>query len=234
MRIDCETTTEPDSCDEASEMFETSQGSQVGTERTTSVKPVSGRTQAEAAGVFEGASSANHGLPSPPEVLSLIALKSFQAIHPTKPEERSGFLQYLEKEREVRILDLRSGSLIITVECGSLEILEGLWKDYKTGRMNEMAQKYLVTEDILKELGLTWVKITTTILEGEYQDCLKHFMPSIGEFVTLYAADHFIVRLNQSRIMNWMRQKWRATGQYIGVNNRNGSDLRVHWERVKL
>ncbi|KAJ7388923.1 hypothetical protein OS493_034847 [Desmophyllum pertusum] len=39
-----------------------------------------------------------------------------------------------------------------------------------------MAQKFLVTEDLLKELGLTEAKLTTTILEEEYGACRKHFL----------------------------------------------------------
>ncbi len=141
---------------------------------------VSGQTQAEAGEALGVASSATHGLPSPQDVLSLIALECFQAIDPSKQEELNGFLRYMKEEHKVVIVDVQSGSLIMTVECGSLEILEGLWKDYKTGLLNEMAQKYLVTEDILKELGIAGVKLTTEFLEEEYTACKEHFMPSFG------------------------------------------------------
>ena len=67
------------------------------------------------------------------------------------------------------------GSLIITVECSSLLILDELWEDYYTGYINEMAQRYLVTEDILKEFGLSEVKLMTTIMESEYRKCRYHF-----------------------------------------------------------
>ncbi|KAJ7388941.1 hypothetical protein OS493_034872 [Desmophyllum pertusum] len=60
--------------------------------------------------------------------------------------------------RKVLIVDTKSGSLIITVECSSLEILDGLWDDYCAGHLSEMAQKFLVTEDVMKELGVTEVK----------------------------------------------------------------------------
>ncbi len=80
------------------------------------------------------------------------------------------------------IVDTKSGSLIITVECGSLEILDELWEDYCTGYLNEMAQRFLVSEEILKELGLIEVKLTTTILEEEYRACREHFFQYLGEF----------------------------------------------------
>ena len=79
-------------------------------------------------------------------------------------------------------VDAQSGSLIVTVECSSLEILEGLWNDYCAGRLNEMAQKFLVTEDVLKKFGLTEVKLTTTILEKEYRACRGYFLQCSGKF----------------------------------------------------
>ncbi|KAJ7388926.1 hypothetical protein OS493_034852 [Desmophyllum pertusum] len=100
----------------------------------------------------------------------------FQSIDPSNPEEFNGYLQYLKDVRQVLIVDLKQGSLIITVECSSLEILEGLWEDYCTSHLNEMAQKFLVTEDLLKELGLTEAKLTTTILEEEYRACREYFV----------------------------------------------------------
>jgi len=82
----------------------------------------------------------------------------------------------LEKVRKTLIVDTQSGSLIITVECRSLEMLDELWSDYCTGFLNEMAQIFLVTEEILRELGLTEVKLTTTILEEEYRACQEYLL----------------------------------------------------------
>ncbi len=128
----------------------------------------------------------NHGIPSPQEVLSFIAFKTFQPVDPSKPEELHGFLEYMEKVRKVLIVDTHQGSLIITVECNSLEILDKLWEDYCTGYLNEMAQKYLVSEDLLKELGLIDVRLTTTILEEEYKACREHLLQYSGEFKVLF------------------------------------------------
>ena len=77
----------------------------------------------------------------------------------------------MEKVRKVIIVDCSQGSLIITVECSSLEILEELWQDYCIGNLGRVVQQYLVTEDLLKELGLTEVKLSTTIDEKDYRDC---------------------------------------------------------------
>ena len=108
------------------------------------------------------------------------------AIAPRTQEGLSDFLIYMEKVRKVLVVDKASGSLIITVECSSQEILDGLWQDYLTGHLNEMAQQLLVTEDILREFGLLEVKLKITILEAEYLACRKCFLHFQGEFWCLF------------------------------------------------
>lgn len=93
-------------------------------------------------------------------------------------EDFNGFARYMKEVREAIVLtvdDGMPGSLIITVECGSLEILNDLWQDYCTGNLGRVVQKYLVTEDVLKDLGLTELKLTTTINGSDYMDCQKYF-----------------------------------------------------------
>ena len=114
--------------------------------------------------------------PMAQKVLNLAASKYLQpeSIDETQPEKLNGFVRYLRNKRNVEIVDVRRGTLIVTVESSSRESFEGLWEDYCTGYLNEMAQKFLVTEDILKELDITVVTLTTTIQEQEYRDCLKY------------------------------------------------------------
>ena len=114
-------------------------------------------------------------------VMNFITRYYLQVIRPSTEEGLNRFLEYLKEVRKVLVVDTQKGSLIITVECSSLEILEGLWEDYRTGHLNDMAQKYLVTEDILKELGLIEVKLMTTILEDEYRACREYFLQKPGE-----------------------------------------------------
>ena len=128
-----------------------------------------------------GENVADGSIPSIQQVLRYIALKYFQNVDPSNPEELNGYLQYLRDVREVLVVDTREGSLIVTVECSSLEVLEGLWEDYRTGHLNDMAQKYLVTEDVLKEFGLIEVKLMTTIPEDEYRACREYFLQKPGE-----------------------------------------------------
>ena len=124
----------------------------------------------------------DEALRSTQEVLDMIASKYFQKLDPSTPEDFNGFIEYMEKVRKVIIADVKTGSLIITVECSSLQILDELWIDYRTGHLNEMAQKYLVTEDVLKAFGLTELKLKTTIVEEEYRACREVFLTSLGKY----------------------------------------------------
>ena len=108
------------------------------------------------------------------QILNLIATKYLNNLNPSTPEDFNGFIRYMTEVREVIFVDSKVGSLIITVECGSLKILEELWQDYCTGNLGRVVQECLVTEDILKELGLSEIKLITTIDEKDYKDCQKY------------------------------------------------------------
>ena len=119
------------------------------------------------------------------ELLNFIAIKYLKKVDPSIPEESNGFVQYIERGRKALILHVTSGSLIVMVECSSLEILEGLWEDYSTGYLGEMAQKFLATEEILKAFELAEVKLTTTIKEDEYRACHKLLSKITGMFMAI-------------------------------------------------
>ena len=76
-------------------------------------------------------------------------------------------LEYLKTKLGVVVQGFRQGSLIITVSCSSLEVLEALWKDYRRGHLNEVVQDTLVTAEVLKEINLSEVKLMTIISEDE-------------------------------------------------------------------
>ena len=114
--------------------------------------------------------------PSPQEVLSFIGWTVFQTIDPSNQEQLNGFVQYLKEVRNVLLVEAHLGSLIITVSCSSQQILDELWEDYCSGHLNEMAQKFLVNDEILKEFDLKEAKLTTTILEEDYRACRQHFL----------------------------------------------------------
>ena len=141
-------------------------------------QPLAGRT-----GSIEEAGVGNKAVPTTQEVLNFIALECFKEIDPSKPEELKGFLRYLKEVCKVLVLNVQPGSLILTALCSSLEILDSLWYDYCTGHLNDMAQKYLVTKDILKEFDLTELKLTTTIQLEEYMAARNFFLQGSGEHI---------------------------------------------------
>ncbi|KAL9971615.1 hypothetical protein ACROYT_G017804 [Oculina patagonica] len=86
------------------------------------------------------------------------------------------FLQYLGYKLNVFVRGHDVGSLLINVEYSSLQVLEGLWKDYSSGHLNEIAQEMLVTAEVLEKLGVNEVKLKTFISEDEYDNGRQIFM----------------------------------------------------------
>ena len=130
------------------------------------------------------ATSAAFGSVSYPQTEDLYALrvKTFLSIikdslHTTKPqsiEECNQFLEYA-KAMKVVIVGVSEGSLVITVKCESLMILEELWTDYSSGHLGEVVQNCFVTEKILKELNLAELRLKTTMDVEEYNACKMFF-----------------------------------------------------------
>ena len=77
-------------------------------------------------------------------------------------------ITYLKLKLGVDVQSYRLGSFVITVSCSSLEVLEALWNEYRTGRLNEVVQDALVTEEVLEKLELSEVKLRTIISEEDY------------------------------------------------------------------
>ncbi len=96
-------------------------------------------------------------------------------VPPSNIEEFEDFRKYLTDCRGLLVQDVKVGSLLITVKCRSLQVLEDLWNDYTSGNLNEVAQKCLVTKGILNELGLSELKLITTIREDDYKRCKQIF-----------------------------------------------------------
>ncbi|XP_068679880.1 NLR family CARD domain-containing protein 3-like [Montipora foliosa] len=115
-------------------------------------------------------------------LLNKIADKYLQDVSPSNVEEYNGFMFYLEEMRKVLVVDVKPGCLIVTVEVGSEKILEELWKDYREGHLNEVAQKFLVTEELLVECGLTELKLTIHIAEEEYKACKRYFCDMVKKW----------------------------------------------------
>ena len=91
--------------------------------------------------------------------------------------------KYLKKKFGANVLGDRRGSLIITVSCSSLEVLEELWKEYRTGHLNEVIQATLVTAEVLEKLNLKEVKLRTIISEEDYLSYKEFLNKSAGNAV---------------------------------------------------
>ena len=116
------------------------------------------------------------------EDLHTLRVKTFLSIikdsfHTTKPqsiEECNWFMKYA-KEMKLIITGVSEGSLVITVKCESLTVLEELWTDYSSGHLGEVVQNCFVTGKILKELNLAELRLKTTMDIEEYNACKMFF-----------------------------------------------------------
>ena len=88
--------------------------------------------------------------------------------------------KYLKMKLGVDVQGYRLGSLVLTVSCSSMEVLETLWGEYRTGHLNEMIQDTLVTAEVLEKLNLVEVKLTTFITEEDYLSCKDFLKKSSG------------------------------------------------------
>ena len=95
----------------------------------------------------------------------------------------SGFLKQLEDSHNVLVKALNLGCLEIIVQCPTLESLESLWSDYCSGNLNEVAERFLVTNERRRKLDLETVRLKTTISEENYFMCKKAFMEMSRKFL---------------------------------------------------
>ena len=94
----------------------------------------------------------------------------------------SGLIEYIKKTHNVALESVGLGSLEITFRCTSLESLESLWSDYQSGHLNDIAERYLVTDDIKKKLDLESIRLKTIIEEKNYRICKWILMEKSCEF----------------------------------------------------
>ena len=107
------------------------------------------------------------------------------------PDSIRTFTEYLEKAFNLAILMVESGSVIITVQCHTLESLEILWNDYQSGHLNDIAETFLVTDELKRKLGMQNIRLKTTIEEENYLICKKAFMEISDELGNLDRAGSF-------------------------------------------
>ena len=100
-------------------------------------------------------------------------------------EGMSGLIEHIQETYNLALKSVGVGSLEITFQCPSLESLERLWSDYQSGQLNDVAERYLVTDDIKKKLNLKNVRLKTTIEDENYRICKMILMEEPCEFGSL-------------------------------------------------
>ena len=108
-----------------------------------------------------------------------------QNADPHDQEKLHEFLRHIVEKVRLEIEAVRISSLHITVRCRSLEILEDLWRDYTSGALNEAAQRYLVTDEVLDLYNLRELKLSTNIDEEEYRRCKAQLIEIEGEQISV-------------------------------------------------
>ena len=110
----------------------------------------------------------------------------------TTPDGVSALIEHIHKTYDLALESVGIGSLEITFRCPTLESLEHLWSDYQAGYRNEIAMKYLVTNEIKEKLNLETVRLKTTIEDENYRNCRKILMEKSCKFessLTVYVTD---------------------------------------------
>ena len=96
------------------------------------------------------------------------------------------FALHLFNVYESTLVTVDDGSVIIIVECPTLETLEHLWNDYLSGELDKVAERSFVTDELKKELNQETTCLKIFIKEENYLNCRKAFRepPStcLGEY----------------------------------------------------
>ncbi|XP_015762348.1 PREDICTED: uncharacterized protein LOC107341454 isoform X2 [Acropora digitifera] len=86
------------------------------------------------------------------------------------------FTEYLTQAYALSLLAVCEGSLVIILGCHTLKGLELLWRDYRSGHLDEVAERYLATEEVKRKLNLVTICLKTVIEEDNYSNCRKALM----------------------------------------------------------
>ena len=76
----------------------------------------------------------------------------------------------------VLLVTVGKNSVIIILDCPTLDSLEHLWNDYLAGHLDNLAERHLVTNEMKEKLDLETVCLKTTILEEDYLNCKEALM----------------------------------------------------------
>lgn len=89
------------------------------------------------------------------------------------------FTDNLIETYEVLVLNVDKGSIVVSLRCPTLESVEHLWSDYRSGDLDKLAERYLVTDDMKEKLKLEKSYLKITIDEENYLNCKKALLDTI-------------------------------------------------------
>ena len=81
------------------------------------------------------------------------------------------FTGNLIKTYQVLVLNVCKGSIVISLRCPTLESLEHIWSDYRSGDLDKFAEQYLVTDEMKERLNQETIYLKTTIDDENYLNC---------------------------------------------------------------
>jgi len=118
------------------------------------------------------------------ECLTSLATQEMECFPLTTQQKLQQFCYYLRENLDLELSQKKTGSLILTVHCRTLEILEQLWEDYCSGHLDEVAEECFLTDETTKtkeEMGekskadVDTISVETTISKEDYLRCKKFF-----------------------------------------------------------
>ena len=104
-------------------------------------------------------------------------VQSYLKFHDHSRDDRTEAMQslinHLINTYRVNLVTVDEGSIIIIVECPTLESLKHLWSDYLAGHLDKVAERYLLTDEMKKELNLETICLKITMKRENYLKCKK-------------------------------------------------------------
>ena len=122
------------------------------------------------------------------ERLTSFATQEMKSFPLTTQQELQQFCYYLIENLDLELSGKTPGSLILTVHCRTLDILERLWEDYRSGHLDEVVEECFHTDETTKaeeEMGeqcgahVDSISLETTISKEDYLRC-KEFLTEIS------------------------------------------------------
>ena len=117
------------------------------------------------------------------EMFNILAKEYLEGRDISTQEGYAGYISFLSGAFNLHIKLMKSSSLILVVQCRTLEILERLWINYQSGYLNEVAESCLVTKEIRRKLDIQSLTLKTTIDKEDYLACRLSFTKHLRELI---------------------------------------------------